>query len=496
MNSPYSRCVLALGALLLASPAAGQRNAAPSADGIDLAVPAPWLQQDPGDTLYQSGRSALNRGDYRTAARHFRSLRDRYPRSGYAGDAYYWEAFALAKLGSKEELRSAMSLIETQAERYPNARTVRDARELRVQIQGDLAQLGDAPSAAAVAAAAAPPAPPTPPRAAAPPRGVPPAAAAPPAPPSGRGVGVGVGVGKGPGRGANGCSEDDDERLIALNALLQMRSEQALPILRQVLERRDEGSVCLRRQAMFLVSQKRSPETAAILLSAVRSDPDAEVRENAVFWLSQVNAPEAIAALDSILQHGTDEALQEKAVFALSQQQGDAAGRALKAHLERPGVSDDVKENIIFWLGQKRSAENAQYLKDFYGKTTSESLKEKVLFSLSQMSLEENATWLIGVAQNEREPMEVRKNALFWAGQMKQVPFADLAAMYDRVQDREMKEQLVFVYSQRNETEAVDKLIQIARTEKDPELRKNAIFWLSQSRDPRVADFLLEIINK
>jgi len=169
---------------------------------------------------------------------------------------------------------------------------------------------------------------------------------------------------------------------------------------------------------------------------------------------------------------------------------------ALRNHLERSGVSDDIKENIIFWLGQKRSPENAQYLKDFYAKTTSESLKEKVLFSLSQMSLEENATWLIGVAQNEREPMEVRKNALFWAGQMKQVPFADLAAMYDRVQDREMKEQLVFVYSQRNETEAVDKLMDIVRRETDRELQKNAMFWLGQSRDPRVPEFLLEFINR
>ena len=57
----------------------------------------------------------------------------------------------------------------------------------------------------------------------------------------------------------------------ALNALLQMRAEQALPILRQVIERRDPGSECLRRQAMFLVSQKRSPETASILLVAART---------------------------------------------------------------------------------------------------------------------------------------------------------------------------------------------------------------------------------
>jgi hypothetical protein len=475
-------------------PAQAQRAGTPSPDGVGVAVPAPWLQQDVGDSLYQAGRAALNRADYRGAARQFRALRERYPRSGYAGDAYYWEAFARAKLGSRGELRSALALLDEQGERYPDARTMRDARELRVRVQGDLAQMGDAASAAAVATAAAPPATPVPPVAAVPPRGAAPTAATPPTqPPSGRGVGVG----KGQGRGArNGCSEDDDERLIAINALLQMRPEQALPILRQVLGRRDEGSVCLRRQAVFLVSQKESPETSAILLSAARNDPDPEVRENAVFWLSQVDAAEAVAALDSILQHGADRALQEKAVFALSQQDSPEASRALKAHLERPGVSDDIKENIIFWLGQGRSGENAQYLKDFYAKTTSQPLKEKVLFSVSQMGLEENARWLIGIAQNAREPIDIRKNALFWAGQMEEVSFASLAAMYGQVQDREMKEQLIFVYSQREGSEAVDKMLEIARTETDPSLRKTAIFWLSQSRDPRVADFLMEMINK
>lgn len=166
------------------------------------------------------------------------------------------------------------------------------------------------------------------------------------------------------------------------------------------------------------------------------------------------------------------------------------------AHLERPGVSDEIREQIIFWLGQMGSPENATYLRDFYAKTTSPALKEKVLFSVSQMSFPENARWLMGIAQDARESMEIRKNALFWAGQMKQVAFADLVAMYDQVQDREMKEQLIFVYSQRSTPEGVDRLMQIARTETDPDLKKAALFWLSQSHDPRVADFLLEIINR
>jgi HEAT repeat protein len=401
------------------------------------------------------------------------------------GDSYYWEAFALSKLGGTDDLRGALALLDRQVERFPEARTARDGRELRARIQGQLASMGDAASAAAVAEAVAP---------LAPPAGVPPVATTPrPAAPAPVG---GVRTPR-PARGQRSeCREEDDERLIALQSLINMDAERAMPILRQVLQRRDNGSVCLRRQAVFLISQKKTPETARILLDAARNDPDAEVRENSVFWLSQVDMPEAVAALDSILQHGADPQLQEKAVFALSQQRGEAAARALRAHLERAGTSDDIKENIIFWLGQKRSPENAQYLKDFYGKSTSGKLKEKVIFSLSQMNLEENARWLIGIAQNENETIEVRKNALFWAGQMREVPFSELAGMYDRIENREMKEQLIFVYSQRREADAVDKMMDIARRETDRELRKKAIFWLSQSRDPRVAEFLLEVINK
>jgi hypothetical protein len=42
----------------------------------------------------------------------------------------------------------------------------------------------------------------------------------------------------------------------------------------------------------------------------------------------------------------------------------------------------------------------------------------------------------------------------------------------------------------------VDKLLDIARNDSDREMRKKALFWLSQSNDPRVADLLQEIIDQ
>ena len=62
---------------------------------------------------------------------------------------------------------------------------------------------------------------------------------------------------------------------------------------------------------------------------------------------------------------------------------------------------------------------------------------------------------------------------------------ADLASLYATMDDREMREQLIFVYSQRDEPAAVDKLLDIAARGPDAELRKKALFWLGQSEDPR-----------
>ena len=93
--------------------------------------------------------------------------------------------------------------------------------------------------------------------------------------------------------------------------------------------------------------------------------------------------------------------------------------------------------------------------------------------------------------------MEIRKEALFWAGQNGSVDIAKLGALYDKASEEEFKNQVIFVLSQRGKSpEAVDKLIDIAKNEKNKELRKQAIFWLSQSRDPRAAKAILEIVNK
>jgi HEAT repeat protein len=424
-------------------------------DALDGGRVARRDPQDPADSLWRAARQAFNRGDYSSAANLYGDLTRRYPNSTRAGDALYWAAFALYK---NDDLGRARSLLVTQQRRYPKAATLRDGDALLARIQTALAKQGDEEAGRWISQHAQPR----------------------PETDTTR---------------AKGCltdDDDDDMRVAALNGLLQMDADKALPILRKVLARRDACSTVLRRKAVFLVSQKRTAETEDILLDAAQHDPDSDVRQQAVFWLSQVPTERAVGMLDSILKTSSDQELQEKAIFALSQQHSPKAADILRAYAERANAPSAVREKAIFWLGQRHSAENATFLRGLYAKLTEEDLKEKVIFSLAQMG---GMRWMMDIAVNEREPIDQRKKALFWAGQSG-ADLGELATLYDRMQNREMKEQLIFVYSQRHEAAALDALIKIAKSEQDKELRKKAIFWLGQSHDPRAAQVLLDIINQ
>jgi HEAT repeat protein len=480
MTRPLFWSVVAILAL------SGQSPSSP--DDTPIAVPPASAQGDPADSVYRAARSALTGRDYRQAADLFGAIGTRFPSSRYAPDAPYWEAFALYRLGSDQSLHRALAALEGQRQRHPTAATKGDAAALERRIQGELARRGDQSAAAAISAAAqlvaVPPAPPPPPPA-------PLAAIAPPVP---QHPPRAPRPPRGPGGEAACDGNDDDIKVAALNALQQMDAERAAPILKKVLARRDPASVCLRRKAIFLLAQQGAEGAEPALLDAARHDPDPEVREQAVFWLSQVGSDASVAALDSILRTTTDPDLQDKAVFALSQQGSGSATGALRAYAERSDVPEEAREKAMFWLGQSGSADNLAFLRQLYGRLKSEELKKKVLYSLAQTGTADNARWLVTIARDEKETPELRKQALFWA-QQTELPTSDFAGLYGSTTDRTMREQVIFVLSQRGDKAAADKLFDIARSDPDPELRKKALFWLGQMNDPRVAEVLQQILE-
>lgn len=484
MNSK-TRLVLAIVYTVLAAPmalpaqAVATREALPTASatatGFAMASAAMEVAQQGGDSAYRAAQRVLQDGDYREAARQFQRYAERYPRSSNAPEALYWQAFALSRVGNSSSYSAALEALNELNRQYPSSNANQsDAGSLRVRICGELARRGDESCAREVVTTAE----------------------------SGSRSGQSPSSSSRPSQNSSGqqsgCPREDDEndeRIMALNALLNMNSESAVPILEKVLARRDECSKALRKKAVFLISQKRSENVVDILIKVAREDPSADVRQDAIFWLSNVRDPRVVDLLAE-MANSSDPTIAEKAIFSLSNTRSERASQILRDIAQKDGASKQARDQAIFWLGNRKDPEAVNFLKGLYSRLNDKDLKDRVLFSVANQRGAGSGEWLVGIATDDREPMELRKQALFWAGNQRAAAITDITALYDKVKDREMKEQIIFVLSQNKAEASVDKLMDIARRDTDKDMRSKAVFWLGQSRDPRVLKFLEELINR
>ena len=189
------------------------------------------------------------------------------------------------------------------------------------------------------------------------------------------------------------------------------------------------------------------------------------LRKSAVFWLGQSGDSRALAVLHSVIENGSeDERVRSNAIFALSH-------------------GSDIPESEFAWL------------RGIFPRLQSTKLKEQVLMGMGE-DKSNGSTWLIAKARDTGESLNIRKNALFWAGQRDLTPTKDLVAVYRSADEASLKEHAIFVLSQRDDREAVDALMQIAQSDTDKRMRSKAMFWLGQKDDPRVTKFIADRIAR
>ena len=294
-----------------------------------------------------------------------------------------------------------------------------------------------------------------------------------------------------------GCDEGDtDTRLAALNALLQMDTHQAMPILMGVMERRDGCSVELRRKAVFLISQHETSETVGVLADAIRTDPDEEVRHQAVFWMGQLEDNDAVAALEDVLQDADDIELQKKVVFALAQHSSGRGMEILQEIALDRRVNEEVREQAIFWIGQEGSSEDLSILMDLYESVNSNQLKERIIFAVSQSGSSRAVDWLAAVAHDDSEHMELREDAVFWIGQISGSESVDALESILLSEEGELQEKAIFALAQHGGSRAMTLLRDFAGDrEQSSEAREDAIFWLGQEGSQREVEFLMDLFE-
>jgi hypothetical protein len=152
-------------------------------------------------------------------------------------------------------------------------------------------------------------------------------------------------------------------------------------------------------------------------------------------------------------------------------------------------------------LGTTTATEGSSYLLDIAaiadgGKASRESIFPALLG-------EDVVAWprLLQIARREASDHERKHSeATFWLGRYaaaklngSDVPFDSDES--DKSDEEDVKEHAVFALSQLRGHEGVEPLIKVARTNRDPNVRSKALFWLGESRDPRAIDVFEEILK-
>jgi len=410
-----------------------------------------WWQEDPADSLYRVAHRYFSRQEYRPAAQRYAQLRTQFPNSKYYCDAAYYEAFSRYRLGTPEELRSAYTVLDGMNARCANASRRQDVPELTARVNSALARLGDSNASDRLRKAA---------------------------------------------DDANVCDrEERNVKIEALTALARLDPTAANPVLRQVLENRDACSAPIRRQVISLISRRNDPASVAQLVQVARTDPDADTRAEAVRALGRMDDDAALTALEEFLRTSTDSRLQREAAATLARSSNPRAQSAMRALIERRDVEERLRISAISGLGD-RQALSTDAWKSMYDRVDTDELKQAVIYALAKTGTAEAQTSLLAIARNPAEPYAARLAAI--SRIRSTAPISDLYTLLQSADSRSMRLSIVSGLNARKEPEATDRLIEIAKTSTDPEVRSAAIRALTQNSrkdDPRVVKAIGEILG-
>lgn len=207
-------------------------------------------------------------------------------------------------------------------------------------------------------------------------------------------------------------------------------------------------------------------------------------------WLQDVRPAESVRYLMTLAK------TNEPAVTAIALHAEPSADGALES-LAAKDQPESLRKKAIFWLGNSRGPSGFKVLDRIVRDDPSDKIREQAVFALSQSKEPAGIPRVIQVAREDKSP-HVRGQALFWLAQRagRKVAEAELNHAIDNDPEVEVKKKAVFGLSQLPDQEGVPLLIQVARANRNPAVRKQALFWLGQSKDPRALTFFEEVLAK
>jgi HEAT repeat protein len=342
---------------------------------------------------------------------------DRGGRNGQVDAAFYWKAYTLSKYGQRADALATLAEME---KKFAGSRWLRDAKALEVEVRQ---ASGQAVSPEAQA--------------------------------------------------------DEEIKLLALRGLMHSDPDRALPMIQQILA--GTGPVRVKENALFLLSQSRSPRAREIITGAARNNAAPQLQVRAIRYLGAIGGADSRQVLQEVYKAG-DESVK-RSILRSYTAAGDLDRLAAVARTE---TSPELRTEAVRQLGAL-GADDA--LADLYASESSVDVKRRIL---QAMFVSGNSAKLLELAKSEKDN-DLRRAAVRNLGIMSRDKTGEaLRSIYTTDSDPDVRREAInALFVQQNATT----LVALARAEKDPGMKRAIVSKLSVMKSREATDYMLELLK-
>jgi hypothetical protein len=443
--------------------------------------------KDAASLMFQGGRDLITDQQWAKAEEKFRQYTSAYPKEKNVDAALYWMAYSEFQLSRFEQAKSTLNRL---LKDYESSSWKEDARTLLAQLPGYSGAAGSGQSSGQGAGSSTPQAPQT--------------------PFEGADITIGEGLGKrGPlikvrpsfvfkgGDDSEQPADDDpcEFKIVVLQALFQSDVQRGISAATEWLNPGSTQTLRCKGAALSLLARNGGKAVTPVILGVAQREPDLKLRARAISALGATSDDAVIDPLRDFALNSQENSIIEAALYSLGQHSGARAVTVLGeiAMSNRP-VS--LRKIAIASIATRPGEPSVDALLKVYDTDQTIEIRRATISGFAHRRSERAGNKLLEIARGA-DNIELRKAAISaLVSRSGEKSIDSLLSLYDSEKSEELKDRIINAIGSLNDPRITQKLISIARDTQAPiERRKRAIGWLSRSKDPKVTEFLENLLK-
>jgi tetratricopeptide (TPR) repeat protein len=276
------------------------------------------------------------------------------------------------------------------------------------------------------------------------------------------------------------AQEDDDLKLMALRGIMDSAPEEAYPIIEKMLA--GPNSPKVKDRALFLLSQGRGARARDIIANIAKGNANPDLQLRAIKYLGIMNGADNRQVLADVYKSSPDVSVK-RAILRSFMVAGD---RERLLSVAKTESAPELRGEAVQQLGVMNAGAE---LNELYRTETTVEVKKRIL---QGMFIGNQSDRLIELAKSEKDP-ELRRTAIRNLGLMKRAGTSEaLVSIYGSDSAADIRRAVVNALFIQNNGKA---LVDLARAEKNMEMKKEIVSKLSIMNSQEAKAYLMELLK-